>query len=137
MFSSLFLISLTKLSFREHTLSMQAGGSGGGGARGLGLYKFFKKNSVAQESIDTNVSWPSNSFRKYFMGPPINFNFLFKAQLYQYFRAVLTVILKFEITKKVNIHNNIKKKYLNKFSKKPLIFFAILKLFYDSKIKLI
>ena len=40
--------------------------------------------------------------------------------------VVLTVILKFQITKEVNIHNNIqkKKKNSNKFSKKPLIFFA-------------
>ena len=41
--------------------------------------------------------------------------------------VVLTVILKFQITKEVNIHNNIqkkKKKNSNKFTKKPLIFFA-------------
>ena len=51
----------------------------GGGARGF--YKFFKKNFVAQETIDLNISWPSNFFRKYFMAPPINFSFLFKAYL--------------------------------------------------------
>ena len=71
-----------------------------------GFYKFFKKSLVAQETIDLNISWPSNFFGKYFMAPPINFSFLFKAYLQQYFRVVLTVILKFQITKEVNIHNN-------------------------------
>ena len=51
----------------------------GGGAGGF--YKFFKKKFVAQETIDLNISWPSNFFRKYFMAPPINFSFLFKAYL--------------------------------------------------------
>ena len=51
----------------------------GGGARGV--YKFFKENFIAQETIDLNTSWPSNFFRKYFMAPPINFSFLFKAYL--------------------------------------------------------
>ena len=46
-----------------------------------GFYKFFKKIFVAQETIDLNISWPSNFFRKYFMTPPINFSFLFKASL--------------------------------------------------------
>ena len=46
-----------------------------------GFYKFFKKNFVAQEIIDLNISWPSNFFRKYLMAPPINFSFLFKAYL--------------------------------------------------------
>ena len=56
---------------RERILSMGAGG----------FYKFFKKKFVAQETIDLNISWPSNFFRKYFMAPPINFSFLFKAYL--------------------------------------------------------
>ena len=43
-----------------------------GGGPG-GFYKFFKKCFVAQETIDLNISWPSNFFRKYFMAPPINF----------------------------------------------------------------
>ena len=43
------------------------------------------------------------------MAPPINYNFLFKANLWQYFRVVLTVIFKFQITKEVDINNNIKK----------------------------
>ena len=51
-----------------------------GGGPG-GFYKFFKKYFVAQETIDLNISWPSNFFRKYFMAPPINFSFLFKAYL--------------------------------------------------------
>ena len=46
-----------------------------------GFYKFFKKSFLAQETIDLNISWPSNFFRKYFMAPPINFSFLFKAYL--------------------------------------------------------
>ena len=50
---------------RERTLSMWEGGGGG-------FYKFFKKHFVAQETIDLNISWPSNFFRKYFMTPPIN-----------------------------------------------------------------
>ena len=44
-------------------------------------YNFFKKNFVAQETIDLNISWPNNFFGKYFMAPPINFSFLFKVYL--------------------------------------------------------
>ena len=51
----------------------------GGGAGGF--YKFFKKKFIAQETIDLNISWSSNFFRKYFMAPPINFSFLFKTYL--------------------------------------------------------
>ena len=36
---------------------------------------------VAQETIDLNILRPSNFFKKYFMTPPINFSFLFKAYL--------------------------------------------------------
>ena len=79
------------------------------GGRAGGFYKFFQKIFVAQETIELNISWPSNFFRKYFMAPPINFSFSFKAYLQQYFRVVLTVIFKFQITKEVNIHNNIQK----------------------------
>ena len=43
------------------------------------------------------------------MAPSIDVSFFFKAYLYQYFRIVLTVIFKFQITKEVNIHNNIQK----------------------------
>ena len=100
-----------------------------------GFHKFFKKKFVAQETIDLNISWPSNFFRKYFMASPFNFSFLSKAYLQQYFRVVLTVIFKFQITKEVNIHNNIQKKYSNKVSKKPLIFFAISKFFCNNKMK--
>ena len=53
------------------------GGGGGGG----GFYKIFQKNLVAQETIDLNILWPSNFFRKYFIAPPINLSFLFKAYL--------------------------------------------------------
>ena len=42
---------------------------------------FSKKKFVAQESIDLNISCPSNFFRKYFMAPSINFSFSFKAFL--------------------------------------------------------
>ena len=51
----------------------------GGGAGGF--YTFIKKNFVAQETIDLNISWPSNFFGKCFMAPLINFSFLFKAFL--------------------------------------------------------
>ena len=51
------------------------------------------------------------------MAPSIDVSFLFKAYLYQYFRIVLTVIFKFQITKEVNMYNNIQKIIL-KFSKK-------------------
>ena len=51
---------------------------GGGPGR---FYKSFKKNFVAQETIDLNISWPSNFFKKYFMAPPINCSSLFKAYL--------------------------------------------------------
>ena len=53
------------------------GGEGGG----EGLYKFFIVSFVAQEIIDLNILWPSNFFGKYFMAPPINLSFLFKAYL--------------------------------------------------------
>ena len=42
---------------------------------------FSKKSLVAHESIDLNISYPSNFFGKYFMAPPINFSFSFKAFL--------------------------------------------------------
>ena len=64
---------------------------------------------VAQETIDLNISWPSNFFRKYFITPPINFIFLFKTYSEQYFMVVLTVIFEFQITKEANFHNNIQK----------------------------
>ena len=51
-----------------------------GGGDG-GFYKFFKKIFLAQGTIDLNISWPSNFLWKYFMAPPINFSFLFKAYL--------------------------------------------------------
>ena len=62
-----------------------------GGETG-GCYEFFKKYFVAQETIDLNISWSGNFFRKYFMVPPINFSFLFKAYLQQYFRVALSNI---------------------------------------------
>ena len=62
-----------------------------GGGDG-GFSKFSKKIFVAQETIHLNISWPSNFFRKCFMAPPINFSFLFKAYLQQYFRVVLSNI---------------------------------------------
>ena len=46
-----------------------------------GFYKFVKKVFVAHEAMGLNISWPSIFFRKYFMAPPINFSFLFKAYL--------------------------------------------------------
>ena len=49
----------------------------GGGLEGF--TNFFKKIFVAQETIDLNISWPSNFFRKNFMAPPINFSFLLVA----------------------------------------------------------
>ena len=51
------------------------------GVGAAGFYKFFKKFFVAQETIDLNITWPSNFFRKYFMTLPINFSFLFKAYM--------------------------------------------------------
>ena len=71
--------------------------------------QIFQKKFLTQDTIDPNISWPSNFFGKYFMAPSINFSLLFKTFLQQYFRVVLTVIFKFEITKKFNINNNIKK----------------------------
>ena len=75
------------------------------GGRAGGFYKFFKKNFIAQETIDLNILQPSNFFGKYFMAPPINFGFLFNAYLQQCFR----VTFKFQSTKEVNIHNRIQK----------------------------
>ena len=95
--------------------------------------KFFKKIFVAHDTIELNFSWPGNFCGNYFMGPPISFSFLFKAYLQQYFLVVLTVIYKFQITKEVNIRNNIqkiifKKNYSNKFFKKPLTYFFHIKI---------
>ena len=42
---------------------------------------FFKKDFVAQEIINLNISWHSNFFEKCSMALPINFSFLFKAFL--------------------------------------------------------
>ena len=56
-------------------------GRGGVGVGDGGFYKFFKKFFVAQETIYLNISWPKDFFGKYFMAPPINFSFLFKAYL--------------------------------------------------------
>ena len=60
--------------FRGRTLSWYEGGTGG-------FYNIFKKNFVAQETINLNISWLSNFFRKYFEASPINFSYLFKAYL--------------------------------------------------------
>ena len=61
-------------------LSERTGKYVGGWAKDGGFYKFFnKKKFVGQETIDLNISWPSNLFRKFFMAPPINFSFLLKA----------------------------------------------------------
>ena len=89
------------------------------GGKAGGFQKFFKKHFVAQETIDLNILWPSK-FRKYFMTPPINYNFLFEAYFQQYFKVVLTVIFKFQITKEVNIHNNIQKNNIQIKSPKDL-----------------
>ena len=49
------------------------------GESGGMVLKFFLKRFVSHEALDLNISWPSNSFGKYFIAPPINFSFLFKA----------------------------------------------------------
>ena len=89
----LFCFNITKTrdafrmvyQLRERALSMLEeegmGAERGWGGGGGGFYKFFKKNFVAQETIDLNILWPRNFFRKYFMVPPINFSFLFKTYL--------------------------------------------------------
>ena len=53
----------------------------GGGEGAEGFTNFSKKYFLAQETIDLNTSWPNNFFGKYFIAPPINFSFLFKAYL--------------------------------------------------------
>ena len=77
--------------------------------RGRRVSQIFQKQFIAQETIDLNILRSSNFFGKYFMALPIDFSFLFKAFLWQYFRVVLAVIFEFKITKEVNIHNNIQK----------------------------
>ena len=49
---------------------------------GRGFYKFFRKHSVAQGTIELNISWLSNLFQKNVMLPPINVSFLSKAWLW-------------------------------------------------------
>ena len=82
---------------------------------------------VAQETIDLNVSWSSNFFGKYFMAPRINFSFLLKAFLQQYFRIRMTVIFKFQITKGVNIHKNIQKMIFKQILQKTFNIFCHIK----------
>ena len=91
----MFFLSEKEL-FRKRTFKYVGGGPGG-------FYKFFQKKFAAQKNIDLNLLWLSSFFRKYFMAPPINFSFLFKAYLWQSFMVVLTVIFKFQITKEVDI----------------------------------
>ena len=45
------------------------------------ILQIFRKKIAAHDAVDLNISWPSNFFEKYFMAPPINFSFLFKAFL--------------------------------------------------------
>ena len=96
------------------------------------ILQIFYKTFVAQETIDMVQQF----FWKIFHGPFTNFRFLFKTYLQQYFRVVLTVIFKLQITTEVNIHHNIHKTIFKKFVQKPL-FFAITKIFYNNKIKII
>ena len=53
----------------------------GGEPKGFTNFSKKKKKFVPQETRDLNLSWPSNFFGRYFMGPPINFSFLFKIYL--------------------------------------------------------
>ena len=59
---------------------MYVGGEREGWGGGF-LQIFQQKKFVAQETIDLNISWSSNFFRKYLMAPFINFSLLFKASL--------------------------------------------------------
>ena len=76
-FITLLLEDITVIAISKGVCIKYVGGGNGG------FYKFFKNNFVAQETIDQNISWPSNFFRKYFVAPPINFSFLFKVYLQQ------------------------------------------------------
>ena len=69
------------------------------------FYKFFQKYNVAQRTVQLNISWPSNFFKKHFLTSPINFSLAFKPWLSQYFKAGSIEI--FKALKSVNIHNNI------------------------------
>ena len=71
----IFYLSASAKKFGTIGAHIKYVGQGAGG-----FYKFFK-NFVAQETIDLNISWLCNFFRKYFMSPPISFSFLFKAHL--------------------------------------------------------
>ena len=93
--------------------------------RAGGFYKFFKKLVTVQEMIDLNISWPSNFFRKYFMGPPINFSFLFEAYMQYYFTVLFSNV---KISNHQRSFTIIFRKLSVKFSKKPVIFFAIQKI---------
>ena len=76
-----------KRNLRECTINMPEGGGGEG-------FTNFSGNKF-QETIDLTFSWSSNFFRNCLTAPPINFSFLIKAYLSQYFRVVLIVIFKF------------------------------------------
>ena len=58
------------------------GAVGRGGGTVLRVLQTFQKNFIDLETMEPNISWPSNFFRKYFMAPQINFSFLFKAFLW-------------------------------------------------------
>ena len=72
------MISLTRNKINKPNKGPYIKYVGGGAGE---FYKFFKKFFVAQETIDRNISRPSNFLRKYFMVPLINFSFLFKVYL--------------------------------------------------------
>ena len=57
---------------------------GGGAGR---FYKFFKKLFVAQETMDLNISRPSNFFQKIFHGPSHQFQFLIQGLLVAVFQG--------------------------------------------------
>ena len=55
---------------RECTLSIKEG-------EAVGFYKCFKKHFVAPGTVELNISWSSNFFKKYFMAPSVNFSLAF------------------------------------------------------------
>ena len=71
------LVTRKKVSFLKGPYVKYVGGGWGT----EGLTNFSKNIFVVQETIDLNISWPINFFGKYFMDPPMNFSFLFRAFL--------------------------------------------------------
>ena len=80
----------------------------GGGGWGRRVLQISKRIFVAQETINLNISWPSNFFREYFMAPSRQFDSYLRLNCSS-ISGYYSVIFKGKIAGEVDIHNNIQK----------------------------